>query len=81
MASALGGMVLTEGAPMLDDPPEAGDVIDVNGREHAVLGVRGNYDVERDKWEVIVKLAALREPEVHGDDAPTWVTGAVYPDD
>ena len=80
MASALGGMVLTEGAPQLDDPPEAGDIINVNGRDHVVLGVRGNYDIERDTWEVVLKLAALREPDISGREPPGWVADAVHPD-
>lgn len=70
---ALGGMVYYEGDLSPENAPEIGDVLTVNGREHVVIGVTGNYVIEKDRWVVTYKLSAIRDARITHDDPPEWV--------
>ena len=79
VANAIRGMVLTEES-YEGDLPDVGDAIIYNGRKHVVLNKTGHYEIERDEWQVDVKLAPTYDCEIRESDVsktPEWVKDAV----
>jgi hypothetical protein len=77
---ALGGLVITEESDANQPVYEIGEIADVNGRKHVVVGKTGHYDIEKDRWEVAVKLEAIRGSRIVDEDTvetPTWVTDRI----
>ena len=80
MKNAISGYVFTEDSIPADGIPEIGETIGMNDRPHSVTNITAHYDIERDKWEVVMKLAAHGKPSIESDDPPEWVVDAVEGD-
>lgn len=79
--SGLSGIVLTGECQEYNDT-EIGEIIELNGEDHVVVGKKGMYRVERGRWEVNIKTEKIRGKEVLEDrdtvEAPQWVRDVVY---
>jgi len=73
MVDAIGGYVITKDSIPNDGVPSVGDTINMNGTPHTVTKVTGHYKIEKDEWQVILKLASHNGAEITADNPPEWV--------